>query len=31
MDSLEPLSIVPIYDDCGSDSWEGNGGENKEL
>jgi hypothetical protein len=31
MASLEPLSIVPVYDDCGSDSWEGNGGEKKEL
>jgi hypothetical protein len=31
MASLEPLSIVSVYDDCGSDSWEGNGGEKKEL
>jgi hypothetical protein len=31
MASLEPLSIVLVYDDCGSNSWEGNGGEKKEL
>jgi hypothetical protein len=31
MTSLEPLSIVPVYDVYEYDSWEYNGGEKKEL
>jgi len=31
MASFESLIIVLVYDDCGFDSWEGNGAEKKEL
>jgi hypothetical protein len=31
MASLEPCSMVPVYDDYESDPWEGHEGENEEL